>query len=279
MATTTSLVSFFTELMRLDIIEVEGGEGADEEDNNQNVDDSIKSVELTKDGIAILNLNGFTDKATTYDYTLYAGDEIVQQDTITVKSGKSSASLVIEDLTKGTSYRLEIGGVSSKIVIYNGKTDGKVELSSVTEPQAASRKEVELMFSNLDQEQWGLWSQLPTVGLDQKIDGNTIYLSGNLTVIDKDNYADYKEAIEQWLSGTAADFEAFKTFLTNQGYAMTNVTEVGFAALVVDGKVAVTCVVNDNGVVRALKSEDATFQWTPSDNVGEITVDVSGLKF
>ena len=209
---------------------------------------------------------------------MYAGDEIVQQDTITVKSGKSSASLVIEDLTKGTSYRLEIGGVSSKIVIYNGKTDGKVELSSVTEPQATSRKEVELMFSNLDQEQWGLWSQLPTVGLDQKIDGNTIYLSGNLTVIDKDNYADYKEAIEQW-SGKAEDFDAFMASLTKQGCDVEGVEEVGFAALVVDGKVAVTCIVNIDGEPRALKNTDATFKWTPSDNVGEITVDVSGLKF
>lgn len=256
------------------------GSGEDESDGNANVDDSVKSVELTKNGVAILTLNGFTDEATDYDYTLYSGDQIVQEGTITVKSGKSTASLVIEDLTEKTSYRLEIGGVSSKVVLYNGAdTDGTVDLASVTEPQADSRNELKLMFSNLDQEDWGKWADLPTVGLKQTVSGSTIKLSGELDAINDENYADYKDAIEQWLSGTAADFAAFKSALTAQGYDMEDVTEVGFAALVVDGQVAVTCVVNDNGTVRALKSSDATFKWTPSKNVGEITVDVSGLSF
>ena len=149
----------------------------------------------------------------------------------------------------------------------------------MTEPQADSRNELKLMFSNLDQEDWGKWADLPTVGLKQTVSGSTIKLSGELDAINDENYADYKDAIEQWLSGTAADFAAFKSALTAQGYDMEDVTEVGFAALVVDGQVAVTCVVNDNGTVRALKSSDATFKWTPSKNVGEINVDVSGLSF
>ena len=250
------------------------------ESGNADIDDSVKSVELSKNGMAVLSLKGFTDKTKDYDYTLYSGDQIMEEGTITVKAGKSTASLKFSDLNQGTSYRLEIGGVSSKNVIYNGKAEnGKVDLDSVTEPQAETRKDLEMMFSSLDQDKWGLWDELPTVGLNQTVDGTTIKLSGKLDAINAENYANYKAAIEQWLGGDAANFNAFKTALTEQSYDVENVTEVGFAALVVDGKVAVTCVVNDGDEVRALKSSDATFKWTPSANVGEITVDVSGLEF
>ena len=275
------------EVIAIYVHEVEDGT----DDGKVDFDDSVQSVSLTKDGLVTLKLNGSVSKATTYDYTVYNNSkEVMLEDSITVKAGKSSASLVLEGLTAGTSYYVEIGGKTSKTVIYK-ESEGTPEpnVADVTEAQPKNREAVKTLHSSLN-ENYSEVYQIISTGLEQEISGNTIKISGTVnTKINKGNFAQYKAALAQWAcveNNDSFTWDSFVNARNNESTQnITDDTEFGWVTIVCNGRVLNSCVVNVNGQANVLKTSGtentATVlkTWKPTGFTNVVEIDFSGLKF
>lgn len=132
------------------------------------------------------------------------------------------------------------------------------------------------------------WGYLPSVGLEQTVIGDTVFMSGKLTDVltlvgdDGKFEAGLKEGLNFRYFNNVEKPDDLKTAIKNGDFGFTAVEKVGFIGLEKDGDQAVSCVVygtTTNGTgVYCLKwkntgNTQTTFQWEG------ITCDISGLSF
>ncbi len=215
---------------------------------------------------------------------------------------KAIADQVTED---NFGYTLKDSKVASKVytltftdgyVDYFVKYDAtanapELEIASVTEAQPTTTEEIKALHSGLNQERNGLKYQLVSLGLTQVIDESTdtIKISGTVgNVINASNWETYKDALNQWAE-VSTPYATWAEFVAGVLDPVSDLTlddtcEIAFINVVCNGRVLVSCVVNDGSdnaqILKTTGTSNTTTElktWSPNGQA--VTVDISGLSF
>ena len=131
------------------------------------------------------------------------------------------------------------------------------------------------------------WGYLPTPGLTQAVGpDDTIYISGRLNNVLDDLNDDVLAGLNHQYFTDITDADSLKNAIINGGFGFTAVEKVGFIGLNVNGKEAVSCVVEGTvggkDGIYTLKhatsgNSQYTFQWKAGD--ATIICDISEVTF
>ncbi|MBM6927453.1 S-layer homology domain-containing protein, partial [Pseudoflavonifractor phocaeensis] len=255
----------------------------------------------TADGVVTIKTSD-KDEGTDYFEMLSGADSLTvskvgEQVVIEAAGEMTATNLNVPDGTTlyvGKGDKLTVpaeGKVSGAIVTYDRPafTEGGFK-GTIVGDQLDNREDAKTVMDLNNTEGRKNWYTLPVLELDQTVsvsgDKTTLKLSGTLTAITKDNFADYQTGISEWFGKEIEDYDAFvdamvaddsiKAITKEPGEGETLKVAYVLVKAYEDGKGKnnVTLVVEnaDGDVVFAKDNDDTKTTYG-------MTVDISGLSF